>query len=63
MASITKREVLRFFTTTNERNGFTIFIAYLAVCEVHLAYKEGVKEISMIRNRINEICQNIPPRT
>ena len=26
---------------------------------VHLAYKEGVKEISMIRNRINEICQNI----
>ena len=53
----------RFFTTSNERNGFTIFIAYLAVCEVHLVSKEGVKDVSMIRNRLNQICQNIPPRT
>jgi len=53
----------RFFTTQNERNGFTIFIAYLAVCEVHLVSKEGVRDVSMIRNRLNQICQNIPPRT
>ena len=53
----------RFFTTQNERNGFTIFIAYLAVCEVHLVNKEGVREVTMLRNRLNQICQNIPPRT
>ncbi len=53
----------RFFTTSNERNGFSLFIAYLAVCEVHLVSKEGVRDVSMIRNRLNQICQNIPPKT
>jgi len=30
---------------------------------VHLVSKEGVRDVSMIRNRLNQICQNIPPRT
>jgi len=53
----------RFFTARNERMGFSILIAYLACCEVHITKKEGVKDASLIRFRLNEICQNIPPKT
>ena len=53
----------RFFTTNNERTGFSIILAYLAVCEVHLTKKEGVKDASLLRARLNEICEKIPPKT
>ena len=52
-----------FFSTSNGRLGFSILIAYLACCEVHITKKEGIKDASLIRFRLNEICQNIPPRT
>jgi len=50
----------RFFSESID--GLGIFISYLAVSEVQVWKFDGIREVSLLRERLNTICKNIPPK-
>ena len=54
----------RFFgDTEHDVKGLTILLAYIAITEVQVWKFDGVREASLLRERLNNICRNIPPKT
>ncbi len=62
--NLTHNFIGRFFgDTEHDIKGLTILIAYIAITEVQVWKFDGVREASLLRERLNNICRNIPPKT
>ena len=62
--NLTHNFVGRFFgDTEHDVKGLTILLAYIAITEVQVWKFDGVREASLLRERLNNICRNIPPKT
>lgn len=44
-------------------SGLSALIAYFAISEIQVWKFDGIREVSLLRQRFNSICKNLPPRT
>jgi len=51
----------RFFS--ENISGISILISYFSITEIFVWQTDGVREASLVRQRFNNMCRNLPPRT